>query len=89
MNYDSKLLDRNTYRSIKRMSNEEMTAFLNNHADKAVKDYQKENGLDIRTDEKGHYIGMSRDLFKHNHSEIYGYEHPESGNIYCSLRNES
>lgn len=65
-----KRLDRDYYRSIKNMSNEEMAAFLDRQAKLAVEDYKKEHDLSIQTDEKGKYIGMSRDLFKIIHSEL-------------------
>ena len=52
------------------MSNEEMAAFLDRQAKLAVEDYKKEHDLSIQTDEKGKYIGMSRDLFKIIHSEL-------------------
>ncbi|EWM53951.1 hypothetical protein [Ruminococcus flavefaciens] len=65
-----KRLDRDFYRSIKNMSNEEMAAFLDRQAKLAVEDYKKEHDLSIQTDEKGKYIGMSRDLFKIIHSEL-------------------
>ena len=65
-----KRLDRDYYRSIKNMSNEEMAAFLDRQAKLAVEDYKKEHDLSIKTDEKGKYIGMSRDLFKIIHSEL-------------------
>ena len=63
-------LGRDLYRSIKNMSNEEMSAFLDRQAMIAVENYKKEHGLSIQTDEKGKYIGMSRDLFKIIHSEL-------------------
>lgn len=65
-----KRLDRDFYRSIKNMSNEEMAAFLDRQAKLAVEDYKKEHDLSIQTDEKGKYTGMSRDLFKIIHSEL-------------------
>lgn len=63
-------LNRDFYRSIKNMSNEEMACFLDKQAKMAVENYKKEQGLLLQTDEKGKYIGMSRDLFKIIHSEL-------------------
>ena len=67
---NAKRLDRDFYRSIKNMSNEEMAAFLDRQAKIAVENYKKEHDLSIQTDEKGKYIGMTRDLFKIIHSEL-------------------
>ena len=67
---NAKRLDRDFYRSIKNMSNEEMAAFLDRQANIAVENYKKEHDLSIQTDEKGKYIGMTRDLFKIIHSEL-------------------
>ena len=65
-----KRLDRDFYRSIKNMSNEEMAVFLDKQAKIAIENYKKEHDLSIQTDEKGRYVGMTRDLFKVIHSEL-------------------
>ena len=48
-------LNRDLYRSIKNMSNEEMSDFLDRQAMMAVENYKKEHGLSIQTDEKNIY----------------------------------
>ncbi len=62
-------LDRDTYRSIKKMDREELNLFLKGYRETALKEIQ-DNYFKIKFDKNGKYIEMNRDMFKLIHSEL-------------------